>query len=78
MRILESIDRSTISDLLARDEFFWLDLERPSSESIGLLDELFHYHPLALEDSREFGQRPKLEDYENHIFLVYYGARPEG
>jgi magnesium transporter len=78
VRILESIDRSTISDLLARDEFFWLDLERPSPESIGLLDTLFHYHPLALEDSREFGQRPKLEDYENHIFLVYYGARPEG
>src|ERR687896_1292160 len=71
VQILESIDRSTISELLARDEFFWLDLERPARESIALLDELFDLHPLALEDTRELGQRPKLEDYEHHIFLVY-------
>ena len=78
VRILDSIDRSTISGLLARKEFFWLDLERPPPESIALLGELFHFHSLALEDTSEFGQRPKLEQYEDHIFLVYYGARPEG
>ena len=55
--------------------FFWLDLERPSPDSIELLGELFGFHPLALEDSRHFGQRPKLDDYEDHMFLVYYGAR---
>ena len=78
MRVLDSLDRSTISELLARDEFFWLDLERPSAGSIELLGELFHFHPLALEDSHHFGQRPKLDDYDNHMFLVYYGARPGG
>lgn len=78
MRVLDSLDRSAISELLERDEFFWLDLEGPSAETIALLDELFHFHPLALEDSEHFGQRPKLEDYDNHMFLVYYGARPEG
>ena len=78
MRVLDTLNRSTISELLARDEFFWLDLEAPSSESIELLGELFHFHPLALEDTIHFGQRPKLDDYENHMFLVYYGARPEG
>ncbi len=78
MRILDSLDQSTISELLARDEFFWLDLEQPSPETVELLGELFQFHPLALEDSRNFGQRPKLDDYDNHMFLVYYGARPEG
>jgi magnesium transporter len=78
MRVLDTLNRSTISELLARDEFFWLDLEAPSPESIELLGELFHFHPLALEDTIHFGQRPKLDDYENHMFLVYYGARPEG
>jgi magnesium transporter len=78
VRILDSLDQSTISELLARDEFFWLDLEQPSPETVELLGELFQFHPLALEDSRNFGQRPKLDDYDNHMFLVYYGARPEG
>jgi magnesium transporter len=78
MHVLDTLDRSTISEMLARDEFFWLDLERPSPDAIELLGELFGFHPLALEDTIHFGQRPKLDDYENHIFLVYYGARPEG
>ncbi len=78
MRFLDSLDRGAISELLERDEFFWLDLEKPSAKTIELLGELFGFHPLALEDSEHFGQRPKLEDYENHMFLVYYGARPEG
>jgi magnesium transporter len=78
VRVLDAIEQKTISELLARDEFFWLDLERPGPASIELLGELFGFHPLALEDSRHFGQRPKLDDYESHMFLVYYGARPEG
>jgi magnesium transporter len=78
MHVLDTLDRTTISEMLARDEFFWLDLERPSPDAIELLGELFGFHPLALEDTIHFGQRPKLDDYENHIFLVYYGARPEG
>jgi magnesium transporter len=78
MRVLDALDRSTISELLARDEFFWLDLERPSPESVELMGGLFGFHPLALEDTINFGQRPKLDDYESHMFLVYYGARPEG
>lgn len=31
---------------------------------------LFKLHPLAIEDIAHTGQRPKIEEYENHIFLV--------
>ncbi len=34
-------------------------------------------HPLALEDSEEFSQRPKLDHYGDHLLLVFYGARLE-
>ncbi len=78
MRILDSYDPSTISDLLARDEFFWLDLEKPDEGLIAALGEMFEFHPLALEDAPVPGQRPKLQNYGDHMFLVYYGARPEG
>lgn len=77
VRILDGLDESAIRELQARDEFFWLDLAAPSPETVERLGELFHFHPLALEDSQHFGQRPKLDDYENHMFLVYYGATLE-
>jgi magnesium transporter len=79
VRFLDHIDRSAIGELRDRDEYFWLDLDAPSEADIDTLDDLFHFHPLALEDLRKKGQRPKLEDFGDYMFLVYYGAQaPEG
>src|ERR1700689_603280 len=74
---LTSIDEPTIRDLLARDQFFWLDLTAPTSKDVELLHELFGFHPLALEDALHFGQRPKLDHYQDYVFLVFYGARED-
>jgi magnesium transporter len=38
---------------------------------------VFRFDPLAVEDSRHFGQRPKLEDYDDFIFLVAFGYSPD-
>jgi magnesium transporter len=70
-----SIDEAAIKDHLARDHFFWLDLTAPSTDDVEKLRELFGFHPLALEDLLHFGQRPKLDHYQDYIFLVFYGAR---
>jgi magnesium transporter len=32
------------------------------------------YHALAVEDAEHFGQRPKLEDYDDLAYFVVYGA----
>jgi magnesium transporter len=69
-----SIDEARIRDHLERDHFFWLDLRAPSHDDIAKLRELFGFHPLALEDTEHFGQRPKLDNYGDYIFLVFYGA----
>jgi magnesium transporter len=75
VRFLDHVDRAEISALLERKEYFWLDLDQPGDEEAGLLGEIFGFHPLALEDLRKRGQRPKLEDFGDYMFLVYYGAR---
>jgi magnesium transporter len=74
VRFLDKIDRGAIEEMLGRDEYFWLDLDAPSDDDVAALDGLFHWHPLAMEDLRKKGQRPKLEDYDQYMFLVYYGA----
>jgi magnesium transporter len=73
---LTSIDEARIRDHLERSHFFWLDLTSPTDEDLRKLHELFAFHPLALEDTEDFGQRPKLDNYVDYIFLVFYGAGP--
>jgi magnesium transporter len=68
------IDEPRIRDQLKRDEFFWLDLTAPGPYELAQLRDIFGFHPLALEDSERFAQRPKLDNYGDYIFLVFYGA----
>ncbi len=49
----------------------WLDIEGLGDASIfQALGEKYDLHPLALEDALHTGQRPKLEPYEKHLFIV--------
>jgi len=43
-------------------------------EDFDLLSDVFGFHPLALEDSEQFGETPKLDDYGDYAFLVLYGV----
>ncbi|MBA2348442.1 MAG: magnesium transporter CorA family protein [Solirubrobacterales bacterium] len=73
MRTLTDLDADTIGALRGRGEFFWLDLHAADDAVVQELGELFAFDELAMEDSREFGQRPKVDDYGDHVLLVYYG-----
>jgi magnesium transporter len=70
------IDRAALESRLSSGEFFWLDVHAPGEEELRLLRDVFAFHPLALEDTEEFGQRPKIEEYEDFVFLVLFGAAP--
>src|SRR5437764_1674080 len=70
-------DRERVTALLARGTFFWLDLDRPSEADFEILRDVFGFHPLAVEDSEQFDQRAKLDDYDDFVFLVVYGAAPD-
>ena len=69
--------RETVEKLLASGEFFWLDLDRPDPDDFEILRDVFKFHPLAVEDSEHFGQRAKIDDYDDFVFLVVYGAVPD-
>ena len=74
MQVLHALDDPDLPRLLESDEFFWLDLEGPSPEEVRAAGERFGLHQLAVEDSLEFGQRPKLDDYGDEALLVFYGV----
>ena len=64
----------TVEKLLGSGEFFWLDLDRPDSDDFEILRDVFKFHPLAVEDSEHFGQRANVDEYDDFVFLVVFGA----
>jgi magnesium transporter len=70
-------DRETVERLIASESFFWLDLDQPTDADFEILRDVFKFHPLAVEDSEDFGQRAKIDDYDDFVFLVIYGAVPD-
>ena len=78
MLVLTELDADRITAERGKDEFFWLDLFDPSPRELDTLGQLFRLHPVALEDNREFGQRPKVDVYDTHLLIVFYSARMRG
>src|SRR4051794_19921574 len=72
--VLSAPGPDDVRERLDRGTFFWLDIPQPSKEDIDLLRDVFAFHPLALEDSAHFDQRPKIDTYDDFAFLVVYGA----
>jgi magnesium transporter len=78
MQVLTAVDDARINALKEDDDFFWVDLFSPGDDELAKLGATLGLHPVALEDTREFGQRPKLDVYEKHLLLVFYSSRATG
>ncbi|SHF72988.1 magnesium/cobalt transporter CorA [Geodermatophilus nigrescens] len=53
-----------------RGGFVWLGLFEPTEEELGAIAERYGLHPLAVEDAVYAHQRPKLERYDDDLFMV--------
>jgi magnesium transporter len=55
---------------LTHGNLAWIDLSDPTPENIAYLEENFPFHPLDLDDLSSRRQRPKLDEYDDYLFLV--------
>ena len=51
-------------------DFVWVGLHEPTEDELATVEEEFGLHPLAVEDAFNAHQRPKLERYEDTLFLI--------
>ena len=56
----------------------WIDLRGQDAAQLELLRDRFDLHPLAIEDCSHLDQRPKMEEYRDHVFLVTQGFSSKG
>ncbi len=57
-----------------KEALVWVDLQEPSEFESEMLVELFNFHPLAIEDCLNDLSQPKLDDYEEYLFLVVHAV----
>lgn len=50
----------------------WLDISNPQGEEFALVAKELELHPLAVEDAQHGHQRPKIDQYQTHYFIVFY------
>jgi magnesium transporter len=50
----------------------WLDIQDPTEEDTSLLRNVFGFHPLAIEDCLADQSHPKVDDYEEYLFMVVH------
>ncbi|MEA2655253.1 MAG: magnesium transporter, partial [Chloroflexota bacterium] len=74
-----SLDDPTDKAIAARlkvcqEDGFWLDIQGPDDKDLALLEKVFGFHHLTIEDIKHQDQRPKLEEYHGYTFIVIFTA----
>ncbi|NNF41151.1 MAG: magnesium/cobalt transporter CorA [Woeseiaceae bacterium] len=71
LTLLEEVTAEDCKPYLDRDTVTWVHVEgRPTEAALRELGASFGLHSLALEDVHNAGQRPKVEPFADHLFLV--------
>ena len=68
----------TVADLpeLLKDEsvVIWVDMEMPTEADEQVLLDIFHFHPLTVEDCRENRHYPKVEEFDGYLYFIVHGV----
>jgi magnesium transporter len=71
----EGFDIADVSDHLADPSaVVWFDMCEPTAQDLASISEELGLHPLAVEDAVQEHQRPKLDRYASHLFVIAYAA----
>jgi magnesium transporter len=66
-------DKAIASRLkVCHEDGFWLDIQGPNDDDLNLLEKVFGFHHLTIEDIKHQDQRPKLEEYHGYTFIVIF------
>ncbi len=77
--VLDDIDASDCREYLQRDSVSWVQVRgEPTEATLRELGTTFHLHPLALEDVLNSGQRPKIDTFDDQLFIIVSLPLTEG
>jgi len=77
-RVEEGFTVDQIPELLLDEKVvFWVDIEQPSEADDHVLLDIFHFHPLTVEDCRANRHHPKVEEFPDYIYFIVHAVRTD-
>lgn len=64
-------------ETLANNEMFWINMQNPSPADMNALGQKYPFHRLNLEDCLSKIQIPKIDRYEDHLFVILHFPTPD-
>lgn len=59
------------TEVISHGRVTWTNIINPTEDDVNALSEAYpHFHPLDLEDLRSHIERPKIDEYEDYLFVV--------
>jgi len=55
----------------------WVDMEAPTEADERVLLDVFHFHPLTIEDCHENRHYPKIEEFPGYVYVIMHGVRAD-
>src|SRR5688500_10025586 len=52
----------------------WVDVDSRNRHQLAVLEKVFGFHPLAIEDTLNPESRVKLEEYDGYLFMIVRGV----
>ena len=77
----EGFTRDELPALLAEESnVVWVDLQGETAEHLAVAKDVllnvFHFHPLTVEDCVETRNQPKVEVFEKYLYFIVHGIKP--
>ena len=63
--------------LKEQQSIMWVDMEAPSEADDHVLLDIFHFHPLTVEDCRANRHHPKVEEFPDYIYFIVHAVRTD-
>ena len=67
---MEEIRRAL--ETISNNGFLWTDIQKPNNERMNLLAKNYNFHELNVEDCLSEVHIPKVDRYEDHVFIILH------
>jgi magnesium transporter len=76
-RAVETSSEEEIAKVLQSEKgTVWVDLEAPTDAEVGILERVFKFHALAIENAIALSNHPRIDDYGEYLYMVVHGVTP--
>jgi magnesium transporter len=77
-KVTKDIPLSQIKKILRNKKItVWVDLQKATGKEFKQIEETFNFHPLSMEDARKSIELPKVDNFDDYIFVVLHSISRE-